>query len=157
MSVSYETIRQWCDKFGATFARRAKAARLFFCRCSATRPQRGAFSSVCRGSFPAPRKIGTAPLCSDPAANAAIPEFANSKHVFVKTAARVQPCREQPSTDLRTRATHAGISRPDAHSGFPRELRPSPLHFTLKRHLLRASLYRNHLAVRFSTWCELPS
>ncbi|WP_122879693.1 IS6 family transposase, partial [Burkholderia pseudomallei] len=25
--VSYETIRRWCDKFGATFARRVKAAR----------------------------------------------------------------------------------------------------------------------------------
>ena len=25
--VSYETIRRWCDKFGASFARRAKAAR----------------------------------------------------------------------------------------------------------------------------------
>ncbi|AEA66071.1 IS element transposase (plasmid) [Burkholderia gladioli BSR3] len=27
MIVSYETIRRWCDKFGATFARRVKAAR----------------------------------------------------------------------------------------------------------------------------------
>ena len=25
--VSYETIRRWCDKFGASFAHRAKAAR----------------------------------------------------------------------------------------------------------------------------------
>ncbi|MDB5788103.1 MAG: transposase family protein, partial [Caballeronia mineralivorans] len=25
--VSYETIRRWCDKFGACFAHRAKAAR----------------------------------------------------------------------------------------------------------------------------------
>ena len=25
--VSYETIRRWCDKFGAGFARRVKAAR----------------------------------------------------------------------------------------------------------------------------------
>ena len=24
--VSYETIRRWCDKFGASFAHRAKAA-----------------------------------------------------------------------------------------------------------------------------------
>ena len=27
MVVSYETIRRWCDKFGASFARRVKAAR----------------------------------------------------------------------------------------------------------------------------------
>ncbi len=27
VSVSHETIRRWCDKFGATFARRVKAAR----------------------------------------------------------------------------------------------------------------------------------
>ncbi|KVH80352.1 transposase [Burkholderia ubonensis] len=25
--VSYETIRRWCDKFGAAFAQRVKAAR----------------------------------------------------------------------------------------------------------------------------------
>jgi putative transposase len=25
--VSYETVRRWCDKFGACFARRVKAAR----------------------------------------------------------------------------------------------------------------------------------
>ncbi|CAD6547589.1 hypothetical protein LMG28140_04504 [Paraburkholderia metrosideri] len=25
--VSYETVRRWCDKFGAGFARRVKAAR----------------------------------------------------------------------------------------------------------------------------------
>lgn len=25
--VSYETVRRWCDKFGAGFAHRAKAAR----------------------------------------------------------------------------------------------------------------------------------
>ncbi len=27
VSVSHETIRRWCDRFGATFARRVKAAR----------------------------------------------------------------------------------------------------------------------------------
>ncbi|MCQ0038646.1 hypothetical protein NAL89_19880, partial [Burkholderia glumae] len=32
---------------------------------------------------------------------------------------------------------------------------PIRQHFALKRHLLRASLYRKHLAVRFSTWREL--
>jgi putative transposase len=28
--VSYETIRRWCDKFGAGFARRVKVARPIF-------------------------------------------------------------------------------------------------------------------------------
>ncbi|MFM0515403.1 IS6 family transposase, partial [Paraburkholderia sp. RL17-373-BIF-A] len=27
MSVTYESIRNWCDRFGAQFARRAKAVR----------------------------------------------------------------------------------------------------------------------------------
>ncbi|RQQ18768.1 IS6 family transposase, partial [Burkholderia stagnalis] len=31
---------------------------------------------------------------------------------------------------------------------------PIRQHFALKRHLQRASLYRKHLAVRFSTWRE---
>jgi putative transposase len=28
VSVTYESVRRWCDKFGAAFSRRAKAARL---------------------------------------------------------------------------------------------------------------------------------
>jgi putative transposase len=28
------------------------------------------------------------------------------------------------------------------------------MHFALKRHLLRASLYRKHLAARFAAWHE---
>ena len=70
-------------------------------------------------------------------------------HVREGRRPREQPRREQPSADPRTRAAHARISRPEAHSGFP--IRQ---HFALKRHLQRASLYRKHLAVRFSTWRE---
>jgi hypothetical protein len=33
--------------------------------------------------------------------------------------------------------------------------RPIRQHFALKRHLLRASLYRKHLAARFVAWREL--
>lgn len=62
VTVSYETIRRWCEKFGAGFARRVKAAR---------------------------RKLGQ--------------------------------------------------------------------HFALKRHLLRASLYRKHLAARFAAWREITN
>ncbi len=159
--VSYETIRRWCDKFGATFARQAKAARrkpgrtwhldemfmnlrgepwllwravdehgaeldiLLQKQRDKTAAKRF-FQRVLR-SFPAPRKIVTDQLRSYPAAKADIPELANVKHVFVKAAARFkQPRREQPSADPRTRATHAGVSRPDTHSGVPRELRADP-------------------------------
>lgn len=31
---------------------------------------------------------------------------------------------------------------------------PIRQHFALKRHLLRASLYRKHVATRFTAWCE---
>ncbi|AJK50806.1 hypothetical protein BGL_2c27520 [Burkholderia plantarii] len=39
---------------------------------------------------------------------------------------RERPRREQPSADPQTRATHAGISRPEARSGFPHEFRADP-------------------------------
>ncbi|MBI0330290.1 IS6 family transposase [Burkholderia plantarii] len=163
--VSYETIRRRCEKFGATFARRVRAARLRPGRTwhldemfvnlrgepwllGRAVNERGTeldillqkqrdkvaakrfFQSV-RRSFPAPRKIVTDPLRSYPAAKACIPELANDNHVFVKAAARVNHRAE------------------NSHH------QPTREHFALKRHLLRASLYRKHLAVRFSTWCEL--
>jgi hypothetical protein len=34
---------------------------------------------------------------------------------------------------------------------------PIRQHFALKRHLLRASLYRNHLAARFAAWREFTN
>src|SRR5271154_5918861 len=63
--VSYETIRRWCDKFGAGFAHRVKAARR------------------------KPGKIVTHHLRSYPAAKAETPELAHLKHVFVKASARL--------------------------------------------------------------------
>lgn len=61
------------------------------------------FSQRVLRSCPAPCKIVTDPLRSDPAAKAGIPELANLKHVFVKAPARVnnraenshQPTRER--------------------------------------------------------------
>ena len=121
--VTYETIRCWCDKFGAGFAQCARAARR---RPGSTwhldemfvtlrgepymlwravdergaeldvlvqkRRDKAALKRFFRGmlrSNPVPRKIVTDQLRSYPAAKADIPELAHVKHVFVKTAARV--------------------------------------------------------------------
>ncbi|MGF6851373.1 IS6 family transposase [Paraburkholderia sp. CI3] len=185
--VSHETVRRWCDKFGARFAHRVKAARrkpgstwhldemfmtlrgephllwravdehgaeldiLLQKRRDKTAAKR-VFKHVLR-SCPVPRKIVTDQLRSYPAAKAEIPELAGVKHVFVKAAARVnnraenshQPTRE---CDRRMREfrdpkrTHAFLSS----FGLIRQ------HFALKRHLLRASLYRKQLAARFAAW-----
>ena len=129
-----ETIRCWCDKFGAEFAqsmrrkpgsawhldemfvtlrgepyllwravdehgaeldvlvqkRRDKAAAKRF------------FQRVLR-SNPVPRKIVTDQLRSYPAAKADIPELAQVKHVFVKTAARVNNRAENSHQPTRRR------------------------------------------------------
>ena len=51
--------------------------------------------------------------------------------------------REQPSTDARTRATHARFRDPKRTQKFLSCFGPTRQHFALERHLLRASLYRN--------------
>ncbi len=97
------------------------------------------FQRVLR-SCPAPCNIVTDQLRSYPAAKAGIPELANVKHVFVKAAARERRMR--------------GFRDPKRTQAFLASFGPIRQHFALKRHLLRASLYRKHLAVRFSTWRE---
>ncbi len=83
--VSYETIRRRCEKFGAGFAQRVKAAR---------QGRRQTLLQACVRSNPAPRKIVTDLLNSYPAAKAGIPELANVKDVFVKSAARFDAWHE---------------------------------------------------------------
>uniref|UniRef100_UPI00358F99DB IS6 family transposase n=1 Tax=Burkholderia glumae TaxID=337 RepID=UPI00358F99DB len=188
--VSYETIRRWCDKFGATFARQAKAARrkpgrtwhldemfvnqrgepwllwravdehgaeldiLLQKQRDKTAAKRF-FQRVLR-SFPAPRKIVTDQLRSYLAAKAGIPELANVKHVFVKAAARVNNRAENSHQPTRERERRMrGFRDLTRTQAFLESFGPIRQHFALKRHLLRASLYRKHLAVRFSTWREL--
>ncbi|QKM57519.1 hypothetical protein B7759_05838 (plasmid) [Burkholderia glumae] len=188
--VSYETIRRWCDKFGATFARQAKAARrkpgrtwhldemfvnqrgepwllwravdehgaeldiLLQKQRDKTAAKRF-FQRVLR-SFPAPRKIVTDQLRSYLAAKAGIPELANVKHVFVKAAARVNNRAENSHQPTRERERRMrGFRDLTRTQAFLASFGPIRQHFALKRHLLRASLYRKHLAVRFSTWREL--
>ncbi|WP_257828290.1 IS6 family transposase [Burkholderia glumae] len=188
--VSYETIRRWCDKFGATFARQAKAARrkpgrtwhldemfvnlrgepwllwravdehgaeldiLLQKQRDKTAAKRF-FQRVLR-SFPAPRKIVTDQLRSYLAAKAGIPELVNVKHVFVKAAARVNNRAENSHQPTRERERRMrGFRDLTRTQAFLASFGPIRQHFALKRHLLRASLYRKHLAVRFSTWREL--
>lgn len=107
-------------------------------------------------SFPAPRKIVADPLRSYPAAKAGSPELANVKHVFVKAAARVNNRAENSHQPTRERERRMrGFRDPKRTQAFLESFGLIRQHFALKRHLLRASLYRKHLAVRCSTWREL--
>jgi putative transposase len=102
-----------------------------------------------------PRKIVTDQLRSYPAAKVEIPELANVKHVFVKAVARLnnpagnshQPTRER---ERRVRGFR-DLKRTQQFLSCFGLIRQ---HFALKRHLLRASLYRKQLAARFVAWCE---
>ncbi|VVE46003.1 transposase [Pandoraea horticolens] len=91
--VSYETVRRWCDKFGARFAHRVKAA-------------------------------------------ARVNNRAENSH---------QPARER---ERRMR----GFRDPERTQVFLSSFGPIRQHFALKRHLLRASLYRKQLCERFVVW-----
>jgi putative transposase len=185
--VSYETIRRWCDKFGAGFARRVKAARptpgttwhldeVFVTLCGEPyllwravdehgaeldillqkRRDKAAakrfFRHVLR-SCRVPRKIVTDQLRSYPAAKADIPDLANVKHVFVKAAARVNNRAENSHQPTRERERRMrGFRDPKRTQAFLSSFGLIRQHFALKRHLLRASLYRKQLASRFAAW-----
>ncbi len=115
-------------------------------------------------SIPVPRRIVTDQLRSYPAAKAEIPELAGVKHVFVKSVARInyrtgdshQPTRERerciPQGDFLRGVS--GIPDPGRTQAFLSCFGPIRQHFALKRHPLRASLYRKQLASRFVAWRE---
>jgi putative transposase len=163
--VTYETIRFWCDKFGAGFAQCAKAARCAVDEHGAEldvlvqkrRDKASAkrfFRMVLR-SNPVPRKIVADQLRSYPAAKADIPELAHVKHVFVKAAARVNNRAENSHQPTRERERRMrGFRDPKRTQEFLSCFGPIRQHFALKRHLLRASLYCKQLAARFVAWCE---
>ncbi len=78
------------------------------------------------------------------------------KHVFVKAAARVNNRAENSYQPTREREQRMrGFRDPTRTQAFLESFGPIRQHFALKRHLLRTSLYRQHLAVHFSTWCAL--
>lgn len=186
--VSYETIRRWCDKFGASFAHRAKGVRrnpgstwhldeMFvtlrgepYLLWRAV-DQHGAelnvlvqkrrdklaakrfFNRVLAACPEVPRKIVTDQLRSYPAARAEISELANVRHVFVKAKARVNNRAENSHQPTRERERRMrGFRRPERTQSFLSSFGPIRQHFTLKRHLLRASLYCKQLAARFEAW-----
>nr|WP_026226052.1 IS6 family transposase [Paraburkholderia tuberum] len=185
--VSHETVRRWCDKFGARFAHRVKAAR---CKPGSNwhldemfvtlrgeayllwravdehgaeldillqkRRDKAAakrfFKHVLQ-SCPVPRKIVTDQLRSYPAAKAEIPELAGVKHVFVKAAARVNNRAKNSHQPTRERERRMrGFRDPKRTQDFLSSFGLIRQHFALKRHLLRASLYRKQLAARFAAW-----
>ncbi|BDB29020.1 IS6 family transposase (plasmid) [Cupriavidus sp. P-10] len=190
VTVTYETIRRWCDKFGARFAHRAKAARrkpggtwhldemfvtlrgepyllwravdehgaeldILLQKRRDKAAAKRFFKRVLR-SCPVPRKIVTDQLRSYPAAKAEIPELANVKHMFVKAAARVNNRAENSHQPTRERERRMrGFRAPKRAQAFLSSFGPIRQHFALKRHLLRASLYRKQLAARFVAWREL--
>jgi hypothetical protein len=104
------------------------------------------FNRVLR-SNPAPRQIATDQLRSYPAAKADTPDLVNVKHVFVKAAVRVNnraENRHQPTRERERRMR--GFRDPKRTQAFLSSFGPIRQHFALKRHLLRASLYRKHPA-----------
>lgn len=160
--VSYETIRRWCDKFCAGFAHRIRARRQR-ARCrtrhpaaEAPRQSRGQTLLSASAAFvPGRRKIVTDQLRSYPAAKADIPALANIRHVFVKAAACLNNRAENSHQPTRERERRMkGFRDPERTQAFLSSFGPIRQYFALKRHLLRASLYRKHLTSRFSTWRE---
>ncbi|MGF6292962.1 transposase-like protein [Paraburkholderia youngii] len=104
------------------------------------------------------RKIVTDQLHSYPTAKANIPERLNVKHVFVKAAARANNRAENSHQPTRARERRMrGFRAPERKRAFLSSFGPIRQHFALKRHLLRASLYRKHLAARFFAWREFTN
>jgi len=123
------------------------AAKRFFKRVLASCPE-------------VPRKIVTDQLRSYPAAKAEMPELANVKHVFVKASARQNNRAKNSHQPTRERERRMrGFRVPERAQAFLSSFGPIRKHFALKRHLLRASLYRKQLGNRFASWhrlTELP-
>jgi putative transposase len=102
-------------------------------------------------SSPVLRKIVTDQLRSYPAAKADIPELANVKNVFVKVAARVNNRAENSHQPTRERERPMrGFCDPKRMQAFLSSFGPIRQHVALKRHLLRTSLCRKHLAARLA-------
>jgi putative transposase len=186
--VSYETVRRWCDKFGACFARRVKAARrkpgttwhldevfvtlrgepyllwravdqhgaeldILLQKRSDKAAAKRFFMRVLASCAEAPRKIVTDQLRSYPAAKAEIPALTHVKHVFVKASARINNRAENSHQPTRERERRMrGFRDPERTQVFLSSFGLIRQHFALKRHLLRASLYRQQLAARFAAW-----
>jgi putative transposase len=101
----------------------------------------------------APGKIVTDQLRSHPAAKAEIPELPNVMHVSVKASARVNNRAESSHQPTRERERRMrGFRDPERTQAFLSSFGAIRQRFALKRHLLRASLYRKQLSGRFAAW-----
>ncbi|MGF6978199.1 putative transposase [Paraburkholderia sp. JPY465] len=111
------------------------------------------FRRVLAACSEVPRKIVTDQLRSYRAAKAEIPALACVKHIFVKANARVNNRAENSHQPTRERERRMrGFRDPERTQAFLSSFGPIRQHFALKRHLLRASLYRKQLATRFAAW-----
>lgn len=80
---------------------------------------------------------------SYPSAKAEVAQLGNVRDVFVKASARVNNRAENSDQPSRERERHMqAFRRPELSQAFLSSFGPIRQHFTLKRHLLRASLYR---------------
>jgi len=185
--VSYETIRCWCNKFGAGFARCVKAARLkpgstwhldevfvtlrgepyllwqavdqhdaeLDIPLQKRRDKAAAkrfFKRILTACPEGPRKFVTDQLRDYAAAKAEIPELIHVKHVLVKASARLNNRAEKSHQPTRERERGMrGFRVPERTQAFLSSFGPIRQHFALKRHLLRASLYRKQLDERFAS------
>jgi putative transposase len=81
--------------------------------------------------------------------------MASVKHVFVKAAARLNNRAENSHQPTRERERRMrGFRDPKRTQVFLSSFGLIRQHFALKRHLLRASLYRKQLAAQFVAWRE---
>ena len=120
--------------------RRDKAAAKRFFRC------------VFR-SNPVPRRIVTDQLRSYPAAKTGIPELVHVKHVFVKTAARVNNRAENSHQPTRRRERQmCGFRDARRTQAFLSCFGPIRQHFALSRHQMNAACHRAALKQRFASW-----
>jgi putative transposase len=77
------------------------------------------------------------------------------KHVFVKAAARLNNRAENSHQPTRERERRMrGFRDPERTQKFLWCLGPIRQHLALKRHLLRASIYRKQLSAQFVAWRE---
>ncbi|MGF6962381.1 transposase-like protein [Paraburkholderia youngii] len=98
-------------------------------------------------------KIVTDQLRSYPAAKADIPDLAHVRHVFVKTAARVNNRAENSHQPTRRRERQmCGFRDPKRTQAFLSSFGPIRQHFALPRHRMNASRHRTELKARFTAW-----
>ncbi len=128
--VTYETIRYWCDKFGARFAHRVKAAQR---KPGGTWHLDEMFVTLRGEPYLLWRAVDEHGAELDILLQKRRDKAAaNVKHVFVKAAARLNNRAEnshQPPADTRTRASNARLSRLETHTEISFVLRVDPATF----------------------------